>query len=54
MGYSSVEDAIRRTHKLMSTLEDHDYRVYSSETNLLANEPTCVEFGLKRRNPCPA
>ena len=38
----------------MGTLEDHDYRVYSSEINLIALEKTCVEYGLKRMTPCPA
>ena len=41
-------------HDLMSKLEDADYRVYSSEINLLAQETgSCVEYGLKRASRCP-
>ena len=41
-------------HKLMSKLEEHDFLVYSAESNLLAKEPgLCVEYGMQRKTTCP-
>ena len=48
----SVEQRMRRSHEVMSTMERHGYRVYASEVNLLARTPTCVEYGLMRTTPC--
>jgi len=40
-------------HRLMSALEG-EYYVYSAEPNVEWSDGTCVEYGLRRRNPCPS
>ena len=49
----SVADRMRRFHGLMSATEAAGYKVFSSEVNLLAPSPTCMEYGLKRSTVCP-
>ena len=48
----SVKARMRRFHGLMSTVEREGFKVYSSEVNLLAGSPTCVEYGLMREASC--
>jgi len=49
----SVADRMHQFHGLMSATEAAGYKVFSSEVNLLAPSPTCMEYGLKRSATCP-
>ena len=52
--HMSVEHRMRRFHTLMSAAEAAGFKVFSSEVNLLAPSPTCIEYGLTRSSVCPA